>query len=423
MLDPRRRSLAAAAMVFACSACAGDDGVSSSDSGSGSGSGVVPLDAPNVVLIAFESSRARSTTPYTPELQTTPFLDQLAAEGTLVREAFTVVPHTTKALVPLVCGIPPKLVKSIDEPAAGALPIDCLGARLSALGWATLFIQPARASWEDRPGLVANFGYASFLAKADLPTEGFDESSYFGYEDDIMLQPTFDWIDAQAGRPFFVTALTLTSHHDYAVPEGFPIQPFHSNEGYNNYLNTLAYTDRFITQLYAGLDARGLLDDTIFIVVGDHGEGFGEHGRTGHDNVIWDEGLHVPMILAGPGVPAGEVLGGVRQTADVPPTILSLLGVDYDPEEFDGRDLFAGDGHARIFASCWFDDYCLMMREGARKAVFHYDRRPLAVYDISSDPLEKTNIIDLDDNQSFADAAVLAMESWRQTTNLRYASQ
>ncbi|MCA9660595.1 MAG: sulfatase [Myxococcales bacterium] len=417
-----RRALISAAAALLC-ACHGDDGGVSTDSGSGSGSGVAPIDAPNVVVIAMESSRARSTTPYNPDLETTPFLVQLAAEGTLVAEAYTVVPHTTKALVPILCGIPPKLVKSIDETAPGAIPVDCLGERLAKLGFATLFIQPARASWEDRPGLVTNFGFTDFLAKADLPTAGFDESSYFGYEDDIMLGPAFDWIDAQdQDRPFFLSVLTLTSHHDYGVPEGFPLQPFHSNENYNNYLNTLAYTDRFITQLYAGLDARGLLDDTIFIVVGDHGEAFGEHGRTQHDNVIWDEGLHVPMILAGPGIPAGQVLEGMRQTTDIAPTILSLLDVDYDAADFDGRDLLSTDGHPRLFASCWFDDYCMMMREGDRKAIFHYDLRPLAVYDLAADPLEKTNVIDVDDNLTFAESAVASMQSWRDANNLRYAS-
>jgi arylsulfatase A-like enzyme len=415
-----RRALISAAAALLC-ACNGDDMGVSSDSGSGTG-GVVPLDAPNVVLIAMESSRARSTTPYNPDLETTPFLAQLAAEGTLVAEAYTVVPHTTKALVPIHCGIPPKLVKSIDETAPDAIPVTCLGERLAELGFATLFIQPARASWEDRPALVTNFGFATLLAKADLPTEGFDESSYFGYEDDIMLGPAFDWIDAQdADRPFFLSVLTLTAHHDYGVPEGFPLQPFHSNETYNNYLNTLAYTDRFIGELHAGLEDRGLLESTLFVVTGDHGEGFGEHGRTQHDNVIWEEGLRVPIVLSGPGVgPPGTVVDGLRQTIDIVPTVASLLGLQLGGT-LPGLDLFGSAGHERLFATCWANDRCMAMLEGERKAIYHYEARSPEVFDLSEDPLERTNIVDEGDNRDFADDAIAAMLGWKQATNAEYA--
>ena len=64
----------------------------------------------------------------------------------------------------------------------------------------------------------------------------------------------------------------------------------------------------------------------------------------------------------------------------------------------------------------------MMMREGDRKAIFHYDLRPLAVYDLAADPLEKTNVIDVDDNLTFAESAVASMQSWRDANNLRYAS-
>lgn len=413
-----RHALAFALLVAACAGESPDPSTSST----ASTSGPLPERRPNVVLITMESTRASAVTPYLPGLPTTPFLVELAAEGVLVERAYTVVPHTSKALVPIHCGIPPKLVKAIDEANAGTIPTTCLAGHLAAAGYATLFIQPARETFEDRPGLVGNLGFANFLGKSSLPTEGFDESSYFGYEDDIMVGPAFDWVDAQ-DRPFFLAILTLTAHDDYGIPAGFPVQDYVDDPTFNAYLNTVAYTARFVEKIHDGLAERGLLDDTIFIVAGDHGEGFGEHGRYGHDQVIYDEGLHVPMILKGPGIgPPGAVLPGLRQVVDLLPTILRLVGQEPPVAggEYDGRDLFETEGHERLFHSCWRDSTCMAMREGDRKVIYHYGDPGVEVFDLAADPQETRNVIDEGDNLSFAAEAVAAMETWRTTTNARY---
>lgn len=375
---------------------------------------------PNVVLVVMESFSYRAVTPYAPDLPTTPFLDRLARDNVRFDTMYTVVPHTTKALVPLQCGFYPKVAKEIVEPDAAGLPGTCLAARLDSVGYSTLFISPTGETFENRRGLVDNFGFADFASKLTLPSEGFDESSYFGFEDDIMLEPALEWVDEQR-CPFFLSVLTLTAHHDYGVPAGFPVEPHSDDEVYNNYLNTVAYTDRFVGKLYDGLAERGLLDNTYFVAVGDHGEAFGEHGRFQHDNVIWEEGLRVPLIMSGPGIgPPGRVVKGLFQTLDLAPTIERLLGLDLGPSEYVGVDLLESAGHDRLVFSCWSDDRCMALREGDRKVIYHYDAKPTVVHDLVADPLETTNVISEGDNQGFADAAVAAMLAWKQATNARY---
>ncbi|MCB9566018.1 MAG: sulfatase-like hydrolase/transferase [Myxococcales bacterium] len=421
LTGPRARA-AALALTFplvALPACNGDDSGTSWESDSGSSSESGGIDGLNVVIVVFESARARSTTLYDPDLGTTPFLVDLAAQGVMVEESHAVVTHTSKALMPVFCGIDPKIVKPIDEALPHGIPVPCLAELLDQKGYGTFFIQPARASWESRPEVVANMGFAEFASKETLPSEGFDESSYFGFEDDIMLGPALDWIDRQ-NAPFFLGVLTLTPHHDYGVPAGFPIQPFDDNDVYNRYLNCLAYTDRFIGKLHAGLAARGLLEDTLFIVVGDHGEGFGEHGVSGHDRVTYQEGLRVPLVLSGPGFgEAGTRITGIRQNSDILPTVARLLDVGIDDAAYTGRDLL-GPAHTRIFASSWQEDYTLAMREGSLKALYHFGRKPNEVFDVDADPHETVNIIGEGDNQSFADDAIAAMLEWRSAINARY---
>ncbi|MBK8262330.1 MAG: sulfatase-like hydrolase/transferase [Nannocystis sp.] len=406
-------------LVWAISSGCGDDGGEEASAGEEAGE-VGEVEAPderlNVVLVVLESIRWDAATPYSPALPTTPFLERFAADNVRVETIYTVVPHTTKALVPIHCGRYPAISKAIVETAPGALGRGCLAARLAAAGYATFFIQPAREGFENRSGLVANFGFKEFAGKESLPSAGFDESSYFGFEDDIMLGPALAWVDAQEG-PFFLAVLTLTAHHDYTPPAGFATQHFVDDPVQNDYLNAVAYTDRFVEKLHLGLDARGLLEETIVVVVGDHGEAFGEHGRFQHDNVIWEEGLRVPLVIGGPGVgPPGRVIEGLFQTIDVAPTLATLLGLTPTAEDALGVDLLRSDGHERLFFSCWADERCLAMREGARKAIHHFGALPDEVFDLVADPSEKSNVIAVGDNQAFASSAIAAMFAWAMMT-------
>lgn len=353
---------------------------------------------PNVLIVILESARAASTTPYAPDLPTTPHLTGLAARGALVERAWATVPHTSKALVSILCGLHPRLDPEIIEAGPEGLPAPCLARLLRDRGWATAFFQPATAHFERRDQLVANMGYAHFASRETLDGDGFEESSYFGFEDRAMLDPVLAWVDAAAGdaaqprRPFFLTVLTLASHHKYTVPSRWPRQPLAADPALDDYLNAIAYVDDFVGALLDGLSRRGLLDDTVVVVVGDHGEGFGEHGRYQHDTVIYEEGLWVPLVLAGPGVAPGRRIGGLRQHVDIAPTVLELTGAAVR-SGLPGRSLLSTDGHDRVFASCWYRRRCMAVREGDLKFIHHFDRRAPEAFDLAADPDERHDLV------------------------------
>src|SRR5690606_38506382 len=81
----------------------------------------------NIVFIILESTRAQSTTIHNPDLETTPFLAKLAADSVVAKDAYAVVPHTSKALVAILCGIEPHLTMRITEALPGGIPTPCLG--------------------------------------------------------------------------------------------------------------------------------------------------------------------------------------------------------------------------------------------------------------------------------------------------------
>ena len=372
----------------------------------------------NVVLIVLESTRAKSIGLYGSNHNTMPYLESLAKKGRWAKQAYTTVPHTSKALVSIHCGAYPKIVTPIEEAQNGALPDGCIAKVLKEQGYATAFFQPAQEGFERRHTLVRNFGFDMFQGKESLPNKSkFHESSYFGYEDNIMIEPSLKWVDQQK-EPFFLSYLTLTAHHDYTVPRGFETKKYVDDEEVNKYLNTLAYTDRFVEQVVEGFKKRGLLEKTLFILVGDHGEGFREHGRTEHDNVIYEEGLRVPLVLFGAGVPSdGQAIKGLRQHIDILPTVADALGYKMHGGQSPGISLLNDDGHEELFYSCWYTKFCMAHRQGSKKTIFHYKRRKPQVFDLSDDPDEKNNLARSDGVDS---TIIDKLKAWKFKTNQRY---
>ena len=374
----------------------------------------------NVVLIVLESARARSMTPYRPKLKTTPFLAKLARRGARVKTAYTVVPHTSKALVSILCGIYPNLNTRIHEAEPDGIPVPCLAKLLRERGYATAYYQTATKTLEARETLVKNAGYAHFESQESLAKKSPAATNVPARDDMAMVAPSLAWVDRQRS-PFFITYLTHTARDDYKVPPGFRRRRFSEVKPLNDYLNALAYTDTFVQRLIQGFKKRGLIDHTLFVLIGDHGEAFGEHGRHGHDAVIYDEGLHVPLILYGARVQPGEVIDGLRQTIDVMPTVLDLLGYDIVAGTLPGRSLRRREGHASLLHSCWYRNACMAVRDGRHKTIYHYRSHPPQVFDIEADPLETRDLTKTRRKGAFDLArAVARMKAWRKATNQRY---
>jgi len=351
----------------------------------------------NVVMVFLESTRASATTPYNADLDTTPFLAELAKDSLLVENAYTVVPHTSKALVAGHCGVAPPLDSVNTEAEPDILPAQCIPDLLKERGYATAFFQSATETFERRRMTVANFGHDNFFPLEALPREGFAEANYFGYEDDVMLEPSADWLEQQkeAGRPFMASYLTVTAHHDYVVPEGFEEEKYVEDEELNRYLNTVAYQDRFLEKLIQEYKDLGLYEDTIFVVMGDHGEGFGEHGRRQHDDTIYEEGLKVPMLIHDPERFDGGVrIEGPANQLDLLPTLTGLLGYDITGGTYPGSPLYALPDGRPVMVSCYHDRKCLASIEGSEKYIYHFDNQDEEFFDLAEDPQEKRNIID-----------------------------
>lgn len=367
----------------------------------------------NVVVVLMESTRARSTTPYSEDLKTTPFLDELADESLVAENAYTVLPHTSKALVAANCGITPPLDSRNTESEPGAIPARCLPDLLKEQGYDTAFFQSATGDFERRDQLVENFGYEDFFALEDMDKKGFEETNYFGYEDDIMLEPSREWLQEKGDEPFLATYLTLTPHHDYGVPDRYGKEKFSDKKELNKYLNTVRYQDFFLKNLFEQYRELGLYEDTVFVLLGDHGEGFGEHGLRQHDNVIYNEGLRTPFLVHDPRrYEESRRIEPPVNTLDVLPTVADLLNYDIEGGDYPGASVLEAPTGRTLMASCYQENRCLAGIEGQEKYIYYYDNKEAEFYDLSTDPRERENIIDEQDPEKL-ERLRNALLTWR----------
>jgi lipoteichoic acid synthase len=359
----------------------------------------------NVVFVHLESVRARSMTPYNKDLETTPYLDSLADEGLLAERAYTPVPYSSKSLVSVNCGIYPHPTTDIKESEKpGAIPARCLPELLGKEGYRTAWFQSSWKDFENWPQLVENFGYGEFYPLDSMNREGFEEANYWSYEDDIMLQPSREWLEKKGDEPFVVTYVTGTPHHDYLAPDRYGHLDFprdgrlndEHNERLNDYLNSVRYVDFFVRNLIEQYKEMGLYEDTIFVFFGDHGEAFYEHGLKTHGPTPYDETLQVPLIIHDP----QRFHNGERVSAETPvnhldiaPTVLDLLGYEVTNGEYPGSSLLRPIAHDRtLMFNCRPDVECAASLNGYEKYIYFYGRKPDEKYDLRVDPSERNDL-------------------------------
>jgi lipoteichoic acid synthase len=348
----------------------------------------------NVVLVHLESARARSTTPYNKDLKTTPFLDELAGESLFVENAYVIVPRSSKATITVNCGIEPPLFYGPEfEP--GGIPSRCMTDLLEEQGYNTVFFQSSSEILDQYGAVAENLGYEEYYPAEVMDKRGFAMTNYVSYEDDIMLGPSRAWLDENKDEPFMAQYLTGTGHDDYqCIPNRYGYEFFSDDGLIDSYHNCMRMLDHFLENLINQYKQMGLYEETIFVVYGDHGEGFGEHGRYLHGDTIYEEGLRIPLLIHAPGrFEGGERVEGLSNQTDIVPTVLEMLGYNVEDGRYPGYSLLhplPGDRTLRF--SCITDRKCLASIRGTEKYIHHYGNQPDEIFDLSKDPLEQRNL-------------------------------
>ena len=365
----------------------------------------------NIVLVILEGVQYQYTSLANKQCNLTPYLAALAEQGIEFSNTRSFLTHTTKVLFALLTGRYASASQDIAEAVPAASPYASIATILKGqLGYRTAFFQSAMGNFESRPGLVYNLGYDDFRARDDLD----DPNSYLGYlacDEFSMLKPITEWIKSEE-QPFLITVLCSVTHDPYEIPEWFGTP---GREPLERYQQAISYTDKFLAALDVELGNLGITDNTIFCVIGDHGEAFGEHGLLGHERIAFDEVLRIPFCLRAPflaetGVRMAEPVSSV----DLTPTLLGLLGFETESNGFDGVDLLETvPQDRRVYFTCWMQEGPAGFIKGNRKFIYNPTNKTICAYDLTADPKE-LNRIELP--QQKANEMAEEIVAWRKNT-------
>jgi choline-sulfatase len=280
---------------------------------------------PSVLLITLDTFRADRLGPRTPALA------RLAADGVRFDAADSPVPLTLPAHATLLSGMLP-LHHGLRNNGVGSFPEDrdTLATLLSRKGYRTgAFV--GSFILDHRFGLGRGFDrYDDEIPRDADEKGGTIEAERRGSE---VVDRALAWLKETDSRPFFAWVHLYDAHAPYAPPAPYP----------QTYDGEVAYVDAQVARLLTAIDRKR----TIVVVVADHGEALGEHGELTHGLLLYEPTLHVPLIVAAPGIKAQAVRSAVS-TVDVAPTIAALAGVAL--ARVDGSDLLKAAPSTQIYA-------------------------------------------------------------------------
>lgn len=394
----------------------------------------------NLLLISVDTLRADHLSCYGYFRQTSPTIDALARRGRLFTNAFATASHTGPSHMSLFTSQYPfehGVTSQHEAPLAEATAT--LAEVLQRYGYATAaFVSMSGPRFRFGP----DFGFARGFQVWEFP--------HRFYALNREIRP---WLEEHRQDPFFLFVHAADVHEphllfpgfearrfdpDYQGPvpgswdefirrSGFPLdwpsvlQIFVSGtlEEYNAldeliiqhyrvpqdpadrqhlqalYDAQLFYADRGIGRLLGWLDELQLADRTLVVLTADHGQEFGEHGRVARHEQLYDEVLHVPLIIQGPGVWPGPPLDPLASSVDIMPTILELLGLPV-PDTTRGtslRALLQDDGVGEVHEAIYADSHgAVAVRTREWKWIRRADGNQ-ELYHLVDDPGERENVL------------------------------
>jgi len=346
----------------------------------------------NVVIVTLDTTRADRLSPYGLMDVSMPALDRLAREGVVFDQATTVAPLTLPAHTSLFTGLLPPNTRVHDN---ADRPLDnrftTLAETLHALDFRTGAFVGSVVLRPDR-GLAQGFDvYSGVGSRRDRP--GTVEDGARQRRGDEVMTDALRWLDDVGDARFLLWAHLYDAHRPYDPPE-----PYKSRYA-DPYVGEIAFADAQIGRVLDALDARDLMNRTIVIVAGDHGESLGDHGEQDHGVFIYESVLRVPLIIRMPSISPKRVASVVRLT-DVIPTVLDLLGAP--APTMDGmslRDLLTGSRRDLDLEAYSESEYprrlgwsvLRALRAGRFKLI---DAPRPELYDLDRDPFEQRNVYD-----------------------------
>lgn len=296
----------------------------------GSGCAAPQLERPNVVILTVDTIRADRLGCYGYAEAHTPNLDAFASERAVrFDQAATAAPITLPAHCSILSGTYP-VFHGVHDNDGFILDegVETLAEILAEAGYSTGAVVGAYPL-EGRFNLDQGFDHYDDDFRADWTQSELAARTdhTFGFVERSAAKvnaAASGWLDQHDGSPFFLWLHYFDPHQSYQPPA-----PYDSMFTASPYDGEIAYVDENFGDLIADLEERGVLDNTVVVVVGDHGESLGDHDEQTHAAFVYDTTMRVPFLMSAPDpalTPGSEINTQVR-TIDIAPTVLELVGL------------------------------------------------------------------------------------------------
>ncbi len=373
---------------------------------------------PNVILISIDTLRADHLGCYGYNRPTSPFIDKTASKGVLFEDVMATSPWTLPSHGSLLTGFyPSRLGLNLHN---SVLPSDVktLAMLLYEQGFSTA-------------GVVNSL----YLSKEYGFDRGFEDFLYIPESHEpsgaagLIINLTKDWLNSHKNEQFFLFLHLYDVHSDYlSLPEyrklfarpysgsangttkqllAFRKNQFSLNK--NDVAHLIDLYDAEIRQLddglrnlFAFIQQLEILENSFVIITADHGEEFHDHGGVLHGRTHYEELIHVPLLISGPGIPRAKRISRTVSLVDIMPTILGLTGIDITQEHegYDLSSLWQQDKPETPFRYIFAEADHNNIKNDIKRAIrhprfkLHYDRltEKVQLFDLQNDPHEQIDI-------------------------------
>lgn len=273
----------------------------------------------NVVLLVQESLGAQFVGAYGDSRGLTPFLDQFSKETLMYRNAYATGTRTVRGLEAMVASFPPIPSESIVK-RPGCDNISTWGAVMRKQGYNTSFIYGGYGAFDN---MNAFFGGNGFSLSDRLDVEHPRFGNIWGVSDEDLYSHAinyFDTLTAKSNEPFFSVVLSTSNHKPFTFREGVPGVP----PSGGGRLAGVRYADFSIGEFFRAAKTKSWFTNTLFVVIADHDSRV--YGRA----YVPVEHYRIPVFIYAPGKVQPEINDKIFSSMDLAPTVLSLLGLEYE---------------------------------------------------------------------------------------------
>ena len=373
----------------------------------------------HVVLFVLESTPAEYVGVYGSKYPATPNIDRWSKHAAVFENFYSHAPATNKTLFSLLASAYPwiSFKAETEEKPDIALPslveqLETRGELDSGMFYSGDLAFQGAGEFSKHCGFDFLQDYKQRRSTRKVFTN--EDWPFLNGSDDISTaEALVAWLAERRQSRTFTMLWTMMTHYPYfSLGNDKPLGP--TENSFNVYLNALLHGDEAFGTLMNFLEKEKLLDETLVVVVGDHGEAFGRHNQRSHGNKIYEENCHVPLLLINPKLFNGERYSLVGGMVDVAPTITDILGTPA-AATWQGRSLFSPDRSNRTYFFAPWSDMMFGYRDGSNKFIYNASKESYELYDLAADPTEQNNLIST--RRDEIDEHVQRIAAWVQYQN------